>query len=130
MNDYNIALLLALVVSAIINVGLLWYNRQLVARLLFISENLNDLVALINAYKKHLSALYETEMYYGDETIKHLMSHTTSLREILQDYEDIADLTEPLEFEPNNEENEIEKNETDNQSEKDVLYAGTRRRDS
>ena len=69
-------------------------------------------------------------MYYGDETIKHLMSHTTSLREILQDYEDIAGLTEPLELEPNNEENEIEKNETDNQSEKDVFYAGARRRDS
>jgi len=130
MNDYNIALLLALVVSAVINAGLLWYNRQLVARLLFISENLNDLVALIDAYKKHLSALYETEMYYGDETIKHLMSHTTSLREILQDYEDIAGLTEPLELEPNNEENEIEKNETDSQSEKDVFYAGARRRDS
>ena len=126
MNEYNIALLIALIISVASNIGLLWYNRQLVARLLFISENLGDLVLLIETYRKHLKALYESEMYYGDETMQHLISHTVSLGKMLEEYEDIVDLTEPLDLEPTNEEHEIEKNETDHGSEKDVFYGGTR----
>ena len=128
MIEYNIALLLALVVSTVFNIGLLWYNRQLVARLLYVSENLNDLVLFVETYKKHLMALYETEMYYGDETMKHLISHTVSFKNMLDDYEDIVDLTEPLVLGPlNNEDNEIEENETDIQPEKDVFYGGARK---
>ena len=30
-------------------------------------------------YREHLRALYSTEMYYGDDTMKHLIAHTNSL---------------------------------------------------
>ena len=74
------------------------------------------------------------EMFYGDETLKNLIDHTRSLYGILEDYEDVVYLTEPLEFyfdEQNEDNNNDEKtNEEEFPSEKDVLYAGSRRRDS
>ena len=95
MNEYNVALIIALLVSFALNIGLVWYNRSLIGRLLFVSENLNDLITMIKAFREHLKALYSTEMYYGDETMKHLIAHTSSLAALLEDYEDITYLTEP-----------------------------------
>ena len=69
-------------------------------------------------------------MYYGDETISHLMSHTTSLLEILEDYEDVYSIVTPLE---DIEEEEIEGELPDGETqinEENVFYAGTRRRNS
>ena len=40
------------------------------------TENIQDLVTMINNYKEHLSKLYSMEMYYGDETMNFLLSHT------------------------------------------------------
>jgi hypothetical protein len=127
MNSYNIAILLALAISLLANAGLFWYVRNIIGRLLYISQNLSDLTTLISTYKKHLKALYDTEMYYGDDTIKHLIEHTNSLLELLEDYEDIAALTElPLTREEIYEENE----ETTDEVEKDVFYGGTRKSDN
>jgi len=127
MNSYEVALILALSISLLANAGLVWYVRSVIGRLLYISQNLSDLITLINVYKKHLKALYDTEMYYGDETIKHLIEHTNSLLDLLEDYEDIAALTElPLTREETYEENE----ETSEEVEKDVFYGGTRKGDN
>ena len=71
-------------------------------------------------------------MYYGDETMQHLISHTVSLANLLEEYEDIYSITEPLseieQEEENNGENLNDKAEI--QEEKDVFYAGSRKRDS
>ena len=72
------------------------------------------------------------EMFYGDETLQNLVQHTSSLYDILEDYEDVVYLTEPLAFIENNED-ELNDNEEENEEqnpEADVLYAGTRRRNS
>jgi hypothetical protein len=82
-------------------------------------------------YREHLKNIYDMEMYYGDETIKHLMSHTTSLLEILEDYEDVYSITTP--FEEIDEEENIKGEQPDGETqinEENVFYAGTRRRDS
>ena len=127
MNEYSLALIIALVVSIVFNIGLVWYNRNIISRLLFVSENLNDLISMIETYRGHLKTLYSTEMYYGDETIKHLIAHTNSLSALLEEYEDITYLTEPVEADPIQEDIEIEKNETFERTEKDVFYGGTRK---
>ena len=126
MNEYNIALIIALLVSFVLNVGLIWYNRNLISRLLFVSENINDLVSMIETYRGHLKALYSTEMYYGDETIKHLIGHTNSLSTLLEEFEDVTYLTEPMDVDITEEEEEIEKNETLQEPIKDVFYGGAR----
>jgi len=130
MNEYNIGLLIALLVSIVLNFGLVWYNRKLISRLLFVSENLNDLTSMIEVYRGHLKVLYSTDMYYGDETMKHLIAHTNSLATLLEDYEDITYLTEPIEETVTQEEEEIEKNETIERPQTDVFYGGTRKSDN
>ena len=130
MNEYNIGLLIALLVSIVLNFGLVWYNRKLISRLLFVSENLNDLTSMIEVYRGHLKVLYSTDMYYGDETMKHLIAHTNSLATLLEDYEDITYLTEPIEETITQEEEEIEKDETIERPQTDVFYGGTRKSDN
>ena len=135
MNSLQIGLIIGFVLSLSLNGLFFWYLRKTTGRLLFISENLNDLITLIAVYRKHLKALYEMEMFYGDEVLQNLIDHTNSLYAMLEDYEDVVYLTEPLTFiEENNEDdlndNDEETFEREDLSEKDVLYAGSRRRDS
>jgi hypothetical protein len=76
-----------------------------------------------------MKSIYELEDYYGDQNIKFLLSHTTSLLEVLEDYEDIYNIIEATG------EEELEKEEETNNAkeeviEQDVFYAGTRRRNN
>jgi hypothetical protein len=129
MDKYSAALIVALVVSILFNVGLVWYLRNILGRLLFISDNLLDLTVMVEAYRKHLKSIYEMEMFYGEPTLEHLLKHTSSLMDLLEDYEDVINIAEPLEAtETNKEEQKIE--EETSEAPKDVLYAGSRRRDS
>jgi hypothetical protein len=86
-----------------------------------------------NSLVNHLQGIYEMEMFYGDETLQYLMDHTRSIRDILEDYEDSEFFLEPFDEEsidtPSNQEEQID-GEKKESIEKDVFYAGTRRRDS
>ena len=135
MNSLTLALVISLTLSLFSNILFFWYIRRTTSRLLYISQNLNDLITLIGVYREHLKSIYEMEMFYGDENLKHLIDHTRSLYNVLDDYEDIVYLTEPISFsfEEQNEDNlndNEETNEDEEFSEKDVLYAGTRKRNS
>jgi hypothetical protein len=134
MSSLDIALSIAFILSITLNVLFYWYIRKTSARLLFISENLNDLITIIGVYKKHLKSIYEMEMFYGDEILQNLLDHTGSLADLLEDYEDVVYLTEPLAFVDSiqNEDiiNEESENEGEERPEEDVLYAGSRRRNS
>ena len=135
INSLQIGLIIGFVLSLSLNGLFFWYLRKTTGRLLFISENLNDLISIIGVYRKHLKALYEMEMFYGDEVLQNLIDHTDSLYDMLEDYEDVVYLTEPLTFIEENNEDDL--NDSDEETferedlpEKDVLYAGSRRRDS
>ena len=135
MNSLQIGLIIGFVLSLSLNGLFFWYLRKTTGRLLFISENLNDLISIIGVYRKHLKALYEMEMFYGDEILQNLIDHTNSLYDMLEDYEDVVYLTEPLTFIEENNEDDLndsdeETFEGEDLSEKDVLYAGSRRRNS
>mgnify|MGYP003123346900 CR=1 FL=1 len=129
-----ISLSLALVASLIIIMCLVWYIRRILDRLMFVSQNISDLESLISAYSGHLKNVHGLEQFYGDETIKMLISHTNSLLEILDDYEDISSLTVPLEqdevleeeIEREDEEQTLLEQEKINYGE-NVFYAGSRK---
>ena len=129
--DLTFWLGMALILSLIANGFAFWYISKILKKFLFISENLSDLVEIITTFRNHIKSIYSLEMYYGDETMQNLISHAVSLVELLEEYEDIYSITEPLsvgeEEEFNNEENLD--GSTENQ-EKDVFYAGSRKRDS
>jgi len=128
----NMGIALALIMSIVLNLLAFWYIRVLLGRLLWISQNLNDLVQIIKAYSENLTSVYRLEQFYGDAEIKQLILHTNSLIDILRDYEDVTLITEQIEIEedglelqqeePQNAEEEIQ--------EKHVLYAGTRERNN
>ena len=73
MNSLQIGLIIGFVLSLSLNGLFFWYLRKTTGRLLFISENLNDLISIIGVYRKHLKALYEMEMFYGDEVLDTLV---------------------------------------------------------
>ena len=58
-----------LLTSLLFNVFFIWYFRNLVSRLRFISENLGDLVEETISFRDHLESVHELEVFYGDETL-------------------------------------------------------------
>ena len=119
---------IALVISLCTNALLVWFSREQSVKLSYVSQNLTDLVEIIGNYKQHLKKVYSLEMFYGDETLKFLMEHTNVLAELLEkDYQKVINITEPLEYQIIEEENEKESEESEV---KDVFYAGSRRRDT
>ena len=119
---------LALMTSLVVNVSLIWFAKIQSVRLTYVSANIGDLIDMLDSYRTHLKKIYGMEMFYGDETLGNLMDHTRAIIDIIeQDYGDIAAILDPIELE------EIEQDEENTEEEveiKDVLYAGTRRRDS
>jgi len=121
-------LAIALFLSIIGNFLALWYISKLLAKVLFVSQNLTDLVDLLATYRNHLQRLFQLEMYYGDETMQFLIKHTKSLLDVLEDYSDIYLMTEPIEVGEEDEESYDDEEETRASAlnEENVFYGGTR----
>ena len=134
---------IALLLSVVLNAFAFWYIAKVINKFTFISENLSDLVTVVNNYKEHLKQVYKMEMFYGDETLEYLMSHTKSLLTILEDYSDIYTISLPLEpseagdsdFDRPDDTTETQEEEKTEESQRNiskenVFYAGARRSDS
>ena len=121
---------IALAISLIFNGLMYWYSRQLTTKLAFIYDNIGDVSEIIANYRAHLKSVYSMEMFYGDETLKFLIDHTVSIGDILEDYEDPEFFLEEFEEEDVPQQEENTNAETPEPQQKDVFYAGTRRRDS
>jgi hypothetical protein len=90
--------------------------------MIYISENLDDLVYILTNYREHLKKIYSLDMFYGDETLGFLMEHTKAVAEILDtQYSDVTNITDPLEVDIDEEDEDEE-----TKKEQDVFYGGTR----
>jgi len=85
------------------------YTRTVIVKLLSVSEELGDLQEMINIFTNHTRDVYEMDMFYGDETLKGLLEHATSLNEHMATFEYIYNLTEEAE-------EKKETSETDNRA--------------
>ena len=94
MSRLEIILSAILFISTIFNVGLFIYTRNVVAKLLFVSEELGDLQNMTDALAKHLKRVYELDTFYGDETLHALLQHAVSFNEYLFTFEEIYSITE------------------------------------
>ena len=118
----------SLFISAVANVILFRLASWQAKDLTVVSDNIGDLVEIIENYRKHLKKVYELDAFYGDETLKFLMDHTNSIRALLEEqYGDVSSITEPIEYQIGEDEDAEEES---TEKEKHVLYAGTRRRNS
>ena len=120
---------IALSISVAFNFLMFWYSRQLTVKLAFIYDNIGDVSEIIANYRVHLKSVYSMEMFYGDETLKFLIDHTRSIAILLEDYQDPEFFLEEFEEEAPQQEEKTDA-ETPQPQQKDVFYAGTRRRDS
>ena len=126
--DLTFWLILALLTSVSANFLAFYYIRTLLGKLFFVGENLSDLTQMITSYRNHIKAVYEMEMFYGDETLQHLMDHTRSLHEVLDEFEDIYEIAVPpdnAEDADNNEE-ETQEDAPKTIDKENVFYAGSR----
>ena len=124
--DFMVWLIVALSTSVVANIIAFLYIRHIMSKLIFVGENLSDLVALLNNYKKHLKSVFEMEMYYGDDTLKHLIEHTGDLLEVLKDYDDVYLIATPLEEATEELQEDLEQDAEKTINEENVFYAGTR----
>ena len=85
--------------SVVLNVFLIWYARNTLKNLLYLSDNLGLLYEIILDFSLHLKEVYELERFYGDPTLTNLLEHSNILRGELEKYEEIFLLSEPPQLE-------------------------------
>jgi len=108
MSRLEIILSAMLTLSVIFNIGIFIYARAAVIRLLSVSEELGDLQQMVNGFTEHLDTIYNLEMFYGDQTLEHLLNHARSFREHMETFEYIYELTvEEADIVDHDEEEEI-----------------------
>jgi hypothetical protein len=110
MSRLEIILSAILLLSLVFNIVIIIYARGAVARLLSVSEELGDLQIMVDAFAKHVKAVYELEMFYGDTVLQNLMDHAVSFNEQLETFEYIYSLTELPQIETEDEEIDEEEN--------------------
>jgi hypothetical protein len=94
MSKLEMILSVILFLSILYNIGVTIYARNVVVKLLSVSEELGDLKMMLDNFYDHIASIYEMEMFYGDETLAHLVDHSKSLSEQLETFEYIYSLTE------------------------------------
>jgi hypothetical protein len=126
--EISVWLGIALVISALLNVVFFWLLREQSSRLSIVADNSSDLIELISSFADHVKAVYSLDSFYGDETLEGLMAHARSLRVLLEEqYGEIANLAETIEYEIQEIEQDAEKEE---KKEQHVFYGGTRESNS
>jgi len=116
MSKLEIILICISVISLGFNVVVFAYARAVIAQLLSVSEELGDLAQMVNAFAAHVKKVYELDMFYGDQTLKHLLQHAVSFNEQLETFEYIYSLTEEEKEVDDNEENPPEEGESNQEA--------------
>ena len=83
-----------LTISLLLNVFFIWYVYQVLKKLLFVSDNIGDLLITLENYSEHLENVYGLETYYGDQTLENLLEHSKEIVKEVQAYRDIYDITQ------------------------------------
>ena len=100
------AWILSTVCLAFVVVLLLWYISKTLKKLLFVSDNIGELIVSVNGYMEILEYIYSLEVYHGDETIEGLMEQTGALLSEMEKFEGIYSLTTSVEETEEDEETE------------------------
>ena len=85
-----------LTLSILINILLIWYIKNILTKLLFISENSDDLLQIISNFSDHLASIYEMETFYGEPILQSLVQHSRHVVNEIKDYSSIYTLDDTL----------------------------------
>ena len=85
------------VLSVASNVFLVWYLRKTLTKLLFVSDNIGDLLIQLDEFGEHLNSIHSMEVFYGDDVLQGLLKHSKELLSEIENYKDIYSLTNDIE---------------------------------
>lgn len=94
MTRLEIILIAVTILSLGANIFFFVYTRAILARLLFISEELGDFQDMVDNFAKHTKSVYEMDSFYGDQTLQALLEHAAAFNEQLETFEWVYSLTE------------------------------------
>ena len=94
---------LFLIMSVLLNAGLIWYAVRILRKLVFISENLSDLFLTTKAFQVFITSLFGMENYHGEPMIEELLFKIRQVNEEIDMFREIFQYTldEELEEELN-----------------------------
>ena len=64
---------------------MIWYVRKVLLKMAMLVDRNKELANEIEEYTEHLETVYGLETFYGDDTLKGLLSHTKTLSENLRE---------------------------------------------
>ena len=71
----------SLLLSAVLNVLLIWYVIKLLRRFLAFQDELDEFSLKLEEYHGHIDIIYNLERFYGDATLKNLLVHSRNVAE-------------------------------------------------
>jgi len=87
------------VASVAVNILLIWYIRKMLTKLLYVSDNIGDMLDKVEGFGSHLESVHEMEMFYGEPILTNLIGHSKAIAEEIKTYKDIYELTREIEEE-------------------------------
>lgn len=72
-------------ISMSLVVILLFYVRWLLKTVAVINSDIDSVNQMVEDFVSHIQAIYDLEMFYGDETLKTLIGHAKELSNNLKD---------------------------------------------
>jgi len=85
-------IVLALILSVLLNIFLVWYTRRVILELMDVSENMQILTEEVVSFDSHLNSVHELEIFYGDATLGNLIRHSKALVDTLEDFVELYGL--------------------------------------
>ncbi len=85
-------IVLALILSVLLNIFLVWYARRVILELMDVSENMQILTEEVVSFDSHLNSVHELEVFYGDATLGNLIRHSKALVDTLEDFVELYGL--------------------------------------
>ena len=118
---------IVLIISLAINVLLGWYITRILQKFIFISDNMSDLFLTTKAFHVFVKNMYSMDSFHGEPIIQELVLRIKEVNEEMSNFREIFEYTIDAELE---QELEEALNAEEEEQEKSLLYAGTRRRNS
>ncbi len=118
---------IVLIISLVINVLLGWYISRILQKFIFISDNMSDLFLTTKAFHVFVKDMYSMDSFHGEPIIQELVLRIREVNQEMSNFREIFEYTIDAELE---QELEEALNAEEEEQEKSLLYAGTRRRNS
>ena len=87
-----------LIPSVMLNVVLFYYGIAAARKLYVVATNIKTLQDMFGEFVAHATSIYESEVFYGDQSLKSFLDHSRAITDELENYEDLLALIEEEEL--------------------------------